>query len=248
LSFLAVGCRLIAGQEGAEPQPRTNSEDLLEGRKIYATQCSYCHGPRGGGGQGAVLAVKRLAHAPDDQALFRVIREGIPGTRMPASALTKSQIWQVTAFVRTLSRMEGPRSTGNAQLGKQVYEGKGGCSRCHTVAGQGGAIGPDLSGLGAHQSADELRTSLVNPDASVSLNFLQVRVVTKDGQSLTGVRVNEDTFSLQMRDLSNQFHSFWKSELTEIVKEPKHSLMPSYRSALTPAELENVVAYLESLP
>jgi len=92
-----------------------------------------------------------------------------------------------------------------------------------------------------------VRTALVDPDASVPLDFLQVRVRTKDGHSLTGVRVNEDAFSIQVRDLSNQFHSYWKSELTEIAKEPKRSLMPSFRNTLTPAELDDLIAYLQSL-
>jgi len=72
-------------------------------------------------------------------------------------------------------------------------------------------------------------------------------VVTKAGRSITGVRINEDTFSIQIRDLSNQFHSFWKNELTDIVKEPKRSIMPSYQSILSAAELDDMLAYLESL-
>ncbi len=81
--FLLV-CRLVTGQ-GTElgPQPKTTREDLAEGQRIFGTQCSYCHGPKGEGGQGAVLAVPRLSHAPDDQTLFRVIREGISGTACP---------------------------------------------------------------------------------------------------------------------------------------------------------------------
>ena len=67
------------------------------------------------------------------------------------------------------------------------------------------------------------------------------------GHTFTGVRINEDAFSIQFRDLSNQFHSFWKNELTGIVKEPKRSIMPSYQSILTAAELDDVLAYLESL-
>jgi hypothetical protein len=71
--------------------------------------------------------------------------------------------------------------------------------------------------------------------------------VTKDGQRLTGVRVNEDSFSIQIRDLSNHSHSFWKTELSEVVKEPNRSPMPSYSEKLTPEELDNLIAYLESL-
>ena len=71
--------------------------------------------------------------------------------------------------------------------------------------------------------------------------------MTKDGHTFTGVRINEDAFSIQFRDLSNQFHSFWKNELSDIVKEPKRSVMPSYQSILTIAELDDLLAYLESL-
>src|ERR1700693_2561372 len=251
--FLLAG-RLVSGQ-GSEPgpQPKTTPEDLAEGQRVFGTQCSYCHGPKGEGGQGAVLAVPRLPYAPDDQALFHVIREGIPGTRMPASALTTSQIWQVAAYVRTLGRgggsksAGGPKSAGDPRHGQQIFVTKGGCAKCHTIGGHGGAIGPDLTDIGDRRDAAVLRTSLLEPSASVPLDFLQVHVLTKDGRSMTGVRINEDAFSIQIRELSNQFHSFWKNELTDIVKEPKRSIMPSYQSLLTAAELDDVLAYLESL-
>jgi cytochrome c oxidase cbb3-type subunit 3 len=245
--FLLV-CRMVPGQGSeAGPQPKTTPADLAEGQRIFGEQCAYCHGPKGEGGQGAVLAVPRLPHAPDDQALFHVIHEGIPGTRMPASALSTAQVWQVAAFVRTLGRVEGSKSSGDAGRGRQIYAGKGGCARCHSIGGYGGGLGPDLSDIGARQNAAEIRNSLVDPDASVPLDYMQVRVMTKDGHSITGVRLNEDSFSIQIRDLSNQVHSFWNSELSEIVKQPKKSLMPSYRSTLTAEELDDVVAYLQSL-
>jgi len=245
--FLLV-CRLGLGQQSEPgPQPKATREDMAEGQRVFGTQCAYCHGLKGEGGQGAVLAVPRLSNAPDDQALFRVIREGIPGTRMPASALTTSQVWHVAAYVRSLGRVEGSKSSGDARHGQQIFSRKGGCVRCHTIGGHGGAIGPDLTDIGDRRDAAELRRSLLEPDALVPLDFLQVRLITKNGRSLTGVRINEDTFSIQIRDLSNQFHSFWKNELTEITKEPKRSIMPGYQSILTIVELDDVLAYLESL-
>jgi putative heme-binding domain-containing protein len=247
IAALVMACGLLSGQESELVQPQATPEDRAEGRRMFGTQCSFCHGPKGEGGQGAVLAVPRLPRAPDDLSLFRVIRDGIPGTKMPANALTPAQIWQVVAFVRTLGRVEAAKLIGDPVGGRQIYAGKGGCARCHSVAGHGGGIGPDLSDIGARQNALQVRTSLTDPDASVPLDFLQVRVTTKDGHSITGVRVNEDSFSLQIRDLSNQFHSFWKTDLTNIVREPKRSLMPSYRDSLTGRELDDLVAYLESL-
>jgi hypothetical protein len=56
--------------------------------------------------------------------------------------------------------------------------------------------------------------------------------------------VNEDTFSLQLRDATNRLHSFWKTELRALHKEWGRSPMPSYRGALTPAELDDLVAFL----
>ncbi len=166
---------------------------------------------------------------------------------MPPSALSTAQIWQLVAYVRTLGHVEQSKSTGDARRGEQIYLGKGGCARCHTLGGHGGAIGPDLSDVGARLDRDFIRASLVTPEASVPRDFMEVRLVTKDGQRLTGVRVNEDSFSIQIRDLSNQFHSYWKTELTELAKEPNRSPMPSYSKTLTPEELNDLVAYLESL-
>ncbi|HLX42742.1 MAG TPA: c-type cytochrome [Bryobacteraceae bacterium] len=246
IAGIVFACRLATGQDPG-PQPKASPEDLIEGQRVFGTQCAYCHGPKGEGGLGAVLALPRLSHAPDDPTLFRVIRDGIPGTRMPASALATNQVWQVTAYVRKLGRVEGAKSGGDPRRGEQIYAGKGGCARCHTIGGRGGAIGPDLADIGARQNAAYMRASLVDPDAFVPLAFLQVHVILKDGRSFTGVRVNEDAFSLQIRDLSNQFHSFWKNELADIGKEPKRSLMPSYRNVLSAEELDDVVAYLESL-
>ena len=58
--------------------------------------------------------------------------------------------------------------------------------------------------------------------------------------------MNEDTFSIQIFDLSGQVHSFWKTELAELVKQPNKSPMPSFKNVLSAGEVENLVAYLET--
>ncbi len=226
---------------------QTSSDDLAEGGRLFGSQCAHCHGPRGDGGRGANLAVPRLRHAPDEAKLLEVIGRGIPGTGMPGSEMSARQVRQVAAFVRALGRVEPERLTGDAARGRILYETKGACGRCHTIAGRGGAIGPDLSDAGARSSAKYLRESLLEPERQVPSGFLQVRVVTRDGRRITGVRVNEDTFSIQLRDLSDKLHSFWKTELSEIHKDQGKSPMPAYGSILTPPEVEDVVAYLVSL-
>jgi hypothetical protein len=89
--------------------------------------------------------------------------------------------------------------------------------------------------------------SVYRADASIPENFLQVRVVTKDGRRLSGARVNEDTFSIQFRDSANRIHSFFKSDLAEFHKDWGKSSMPGYRDVFSKEELDDVVAYLVSL-
>jgi cytochrome c oxidase cbb3-type subunit 3 len=245
--FLVV-CRLLLSQT-ADPgaQPKATPQDLIDGQRDFAAQCSYCHGPQGEGGQGAVLATPRLPHAADDETLFHVIREGIPGTTMPASALSTDRIWRVAAFVRSLGRVEGAKSAGDSARGLQIYTSRGRCAQCHTVRGHGGAIGPDLTNVGTRLNTPTLRNAILYPESSFPRDFMQVTIVAKDSRKITGVRVNEDTFSIQLRDLSSQLHSFWKSELTEVTKDFGRSPMPAFKASLTPADLEDLVAYLESL-
>jgi len=149
---------------------------------------------------------------------------------------------------------------GDARRGERLYFTKGGCAQCHTINGRGGASGPDLTEIGLRRGAGYLKTSLTAPgadvpkssssyrsDVSIPENFLQVRVVTKDGRRITGVRVNEDTFSIQLCDVANRIHSFFKSELAELQKDWGKSPMPSYNEVFSKEELDDVVAYLVSL-
>jgi cytochrome c oxidase cbb3-type subunit III len=92
-----------------------------------------------------------------------------------------------------------------------------------------------------------LREALTDPGASVSEGFLVVTIVTRDGHRLRGTRLNEDSFTIQLRDASSELHSFRKLDLAELKKESGVSTMPSYRDSLSPAELDNLVAYLAGL-
>ena len=236
-------------------------QDLDRGRRLYLGNCAPCHGPAGNGGKGSDLTRPRLPRASDDQAFFNIIQRGIPGAEMPGTRhLLDSDIRDLIAYVRTLSRPATQAVAGDPDLGAALFRGKGGCFRCHMVAGEGGGLGPELTDIGSRRSPAYLRESITDPEASVPENFfvyrlftvlpdsfLQVRVVTKDGRRITGIRLNEDPFSIQIRDLSDRFHSFWKSDLAELHKDWGKSPMPGYRDVFTAAELDNLVAYLASL-
>jgi putative heme-binding domain-containing protein len=241
--FLAA--QMVVGLEPTQ-RPKLTAADVERGRTLFQAQCAFCHGAAGDGGRGANLARPTLRRAPTDEALFRIVNRGIPSTGMPGNAMSLRETWQVVGFVRSLGRLKREPLRGNAARGAQVYQAQG-CAACHTVGGRGGPTGPDLTDVGARSSPAFLRQSLVDPQADVPSDFMQVRAVTREGRRLTGVRVNEDTFSIQFRDMSGALHSFFKDELVEFAKDAGKSPMPTYRERLEPAALDDLVAYLVSL-
>lgn len=231
-----------------------------DGAQLYQTHCAACHGQTGEGSSGPTLATPRLVRAANEAALLKIIREGIAGTEMPSSRLDDAQIKLLAAFVQNLGKLPVEKPTGDADRGAKLYAGKGGCAACHAINGEGSAYGPDLSEIGLRRGAKHLMTSLLEPEAdvpksylqyrpgtAVADNFLQVRLVTLTGKRINGVRVNEDSFTIHVREMSGQVHSFFKSELSQLHKDWGKSSMPSYRKVLTQTDLNDLVAYLLTL-
>jgi putative heme-binding domain-containing protein len=161
--------------------------------------------------------------------------------------MSDREMRQTAAYVRSLGKLPMKPVPGDPARGAQIYNGKGTCASCHSIMGEGGVTGPDLSTIGAARSASHLLESLVNPQAAVPEDYLLVTVVPKNGPNVTGIRVNEDSFSVQVRDSSGRSHSFWKSDVVNIEKQRGKSPMPSYKGQLSNSELTDLVAYLASL-
>jgi cytochrome c oxidase cbb3-type subunit 3 len=222
--------------------------DLAIGEKLFESQCSRCHGPKGVGGRGPVLTRAKLSHAPDDKALVKVITDGIRGSEMPgAGAMSDHEVLQTAAYVRSLGKVPPAVVPGDAAHGSEIYHGKGNCTACHAINGEGGIAGPDLAGIGGSRSAAYLRESLLEPGAAVPEGYLLVTVAARNGPTVTGIRVNEDSFSIQLRDSAGRSYSFWKSDIEKLDKQKGKSPMPSYKGQLAEPELTDLVAYLASL-
>jgi cytochrome c oxidase cbb3-type subunit 3 len=263
LVALLVGSAALArAKDSADSTPprAKSAAALAGGEQLFTRECAVCHGPGGEGGRGPTLAVPRLVRAADWESLTRLIASGVEGTEMPGAQLDRRELGQVASWVLALGRRPPQKVPGDPQRGQQLYAGKGGCPLCHAVQGRGGSLGPDLSDIGLRRGASHLRRALLDPEADlprstspyrgdVNLvqNFLVVRAVTPAGREVSGVRLNEDTFSIQIRDVAGDVHSFFKSELLDLQKDWGRSPMPSYRDALAADELDDLVAYLVGL-
>jgi putative heme-binding domain-containing protein len=244
--------------EGSEAPPTPVLNDRDEGKRLYAVHCATCHGPSGEGSRGPTLAQPNLSRAPDENSLVRIIASGISGTEMPRSRMDRRETSLVASYVRSLGTRPTEKVPGDPSRGQQLYFEKGQCQKCHTLNGQGSVFGGDLTDIGRMRSAAYLRRSLIEPNADVPqsfsrhgengfpANFLYVRVLTRDGGDISGVRVNEDTFTIQVREAPGKVHSFFKDQVT-LQKAWGKSPMPSYADAFTADEMDDLVAFLVSL-
>jgi cytochrome c oxidase cbb3-type subunit III len=250
LAFLWIAPLAIAlGAEGEiKVKLPASRADILQGERLFGVHCARCHGPKGEGARGPTLTRPKLSRAPDDNALLKILEDGIPGTEMPgAGAMSERETRQTAAYVRSLGKVSLKPVPGDAVHGAEIYRGKGNCAGCHSIHGEGGVAGPDLTEIGDSRSAAYLRESLLKPEAAVPDGYLLVTVIPANGPRVTGVRVNEDSFSIQIRDAKGRSYSFWKKDLTQVEKQRGKSAMPSYQGQLSDAELTDLVAYLASL-
>ena len=249
-AVLALFCASLAAQQPGIQNPYTSADDEAAGARLFRPLCAICHGLNGNGTLGIGPQIRRgLPGRTTDLELYETIRDGIPGTGMPPFTFSEKERWQVVAYVQSLRRTAEAKesaSASDAARGAKLFRGKGGCSQCHTVKGEGGRRGPDLSHIGGDRSLEELKRSILNPNEKVSPAYWELRATTREGITVTGRRLNEDTFSLQLLDSQERLISVIKSDLEEYDLD-KNSVMPSFERKLSQREIDDLVNYLATL-
>lgn len=237
----------LALQQGTASNPHTLPQDIAAGERFFNASCVICHGAGAKGGRGPDLTRGVFHHGSSDAELFRNVRNGIPGTDMVGIYRPDTDIWQVVAYLRSLSaQAEVEEVPGDPRQGARLYQTRGGCPACHRLNGSGGRLGPDLSDIGYRRSPEVLEASLARPGEELNPRYRTVRLVTKDGTEVRGVLRNEDSYSIQLLDEGENLRAFLKADL-ESVDKPQESLMPSFATFFSDRELQDLVAYLYSL-
>ena len=236
MKTLLTAIFLLSAAASAQPNP---------GADIYRSTCAFCHGMTGTGGRGPSLVSERISQNTSDERLRDIVQHGIPGTGMASFDMEKDDLDALITYIRSLRTGPSPgrEVPGNAVHGKALYL-QNGCASCHRVGDAGSIYGPELTRIGAARSLDYLRESIANPSADIAPEYEGVSVIMTGGKHLTGVRINEDTFTLQLRLPDQQFALLNKKQLLSI-KPLTKSLMPVYK--LVDADRDDLVAYLASL-
>ena len=243
-----VAVWLVAAASPAPAQDHTEYEpaDIVYGRSVYQTECTECHAEDGAGVAGVNLRSGPLRRASSDRQLSQLISNGIPDTGMLAFDLDTSEMAGIIAYLRNMNYEGDDVELGDPARGQAVFEGAGDCLQCHRLNGEGSRAGVDLTSIGARRPASALRRTLLDPTGTMRPIDRPVTVVTADGTTFSGRRLNEDTFIVQIVDETGRLRSFEKADLQQF-DVMRESPMPAYGDRLDPEALADLLAYLVSL-
>lgn len=274
VTFLAA-CTLLFSQQGSAPISRgtaqtpaqsnesrralatrrflglgnlPNQKAAAAGAKVFAQNCSFCHGPDARGADGPDLLTSAIVL--DDNAgekIGPVIQHGRPGQGMPAFAsMTSEQRYDIAEFLHEQVEMEANRGTykvlnivtGNARAGEQFFNGRGTCNTCHSVSG-------DLAHIGSKLSAVEIQQDLLYP----RIRDRKVTVTLPNGTKMTGTLIHLDDFNLVFQDAQGDHHSIAISEgvKVDLDSDDKLAFHREMLGRYTDGEMHDLTAYLVSL-
>jgi putative heme-binding domain-containing protein len=225
-----------------------NADAITAGMGAYRQRCADCHGVDARGIRSPDIT-QVWARGRTDGALFGIVRNGIPGTEMPAHPAPRTSdtdVWRILAYLKTLAApVPAEAPPGSAGSGENLFVRN--CLGCHKVGDRGGHLGPDLSRIGAARARAALGRQIRGNVADFRTGYEPVTLTTPEGHQIRGVKKNEDMFSVQIMDSSERIQGYLREDMRAVTNE-KQSAMPAFGSErLSDAELDDLLAYLTAL-
>ena len=242
-----LGGGLFAAQDPPAKNPLGGKPDAIRGGMgLYRARCADCHGMDARGVRAPDIT-QVWATGRTDAGLFKTIKEGVPGTEMPANPRVQdAEAWQILAYLRTLAApapIDPPR--GNALNGEGIFRAN--CAGCHRVKGVGGRLGPDLSRIGVARSREAVLLRIRRGIEGFGPGFEPVTLTPPSGPPIQGVKKNEDLFSVQIMDTRERIQGYEKDKLKSVKNETK-SAMPIFGpDRLSDSDLDDLLRYLQTL-
>jgi cytochrome c oxidase cbb3-type subunit III len=251
LCFVAGWFAVASASVNAQTPAGKNSFEgdqtaIRSGMGLFRARCADCHGMDARGVRGPDIT-QVWASGRTDDGLFTTIKNGIPGTEMPPQPrLFDHETWQILAYLRTLAataRSEPAR--GNAENGEKIYRVQ--CLACHRVNGVGGRLGPDLSRIGAARSREVLELRIRGGVEGFLPGYEPVTLTPGTGETVVGVKKNEDLFSVQIMDTRERIQGYDKASLKQMQNNPR-SAMPAFgTNRISESDLDDLIRYLQTL-
>jgi PQQ-dependent dehydrogenase (methanol/ethanol family) len=242
VSITLAAAAVTAAAQDPHPAAPGPTPAASEGARLFAANCTTCHGADAKGARGPSLVRGEWKYGSSVDEIARNIHDGIPGTEMPAFPLPADESRAIAEWLLSLNLGPDDRVSGDASAGRGLFFGAGGCSACHAMQGSGGSFGPDLTGIGAQRSARDLTRAITSPGDNPRGASKGAEVQMPDGKRIRGVIVGEDTFSLYLRDREERLHLLAKSNIRS--RQDVKTLMPA--ASLNADQVNNLVAFLKA--
>ncbi|MEO6801950.1 MAG: c-type cytochrome [Granulicella sp.] len=250
-SLVAIGSLIPALSANAQSLPNG------KGRAEFQRVCSSCH-------SATMATTQHMSHDDWQGVVNDMVSRGAQGSQSDldsivtylstnfgkdakpaASSAPPVQVSSPARAAVVASADVTALSVAEIAKAKELLN-KNSCLSCHRVENEGAYQGPDLTDIGAHRTAEQIRASLVSPNADLLPQNRLVHLVTRDGKTVDGKILNQDGFSVLLIDASSNLVTYQKAGLREfkiIEKNP----MPSYENKISAQDLTDLVRYLSSL-
>lgn len=233
--------------------PTYPAQLVQQGGALFRQDCGFCHGRDATGGEtGPDLTRSKLVAADvNGDKIGPVVRNGRPDKGMPPFARSDQQIASLVAFIHAQlqSAQAGGRrgtggrkgvdpedlQTGNAEAGKQYFNGAGGCFNCHSPTG-------DLAGIASRYKGLELEERMLYPRRPKAT----VIVSLSTGQEISGTLAYLDEFTVGLVNADGIYQSWRTQDVKYTVNAPAEAHVDLF-SKYTDADVHNLMAYLQTL-
>jgi cytochrome c oxidase cbb3-type subunit 3 len=260
-ALLLTGVCAAAAQQPPPPPAATPQsypqEQVQAGQRLFVSQCGFCHGRDAAGGETGPDLTRSALVAQDVRGdkIGPAVREGRVDKGMPAFRLGDPDVAAVVAFIhdqkdRAASRVGGRRSvdladlqTGSAGAGERYFNGAGGCSKCHSPAG-------DLAGVATRTQGLDLLQRMLYPAKARNGRPAEARatvaVTLPSGETVSGALVYRDEFTIALADSSGWYRSWPANQVKFTVSNPLDAHVEQL-GKYTDEDMHNVLAYLQTL-
>ena len=249
-TILGLAAAMLSGGMILQVQaaPGQGASPAAAGGQIFQQNCAFCHGRDAMGGEGGPdLTRSRLVRSDiGGDKIGSVVREGRPGTAMPAFNFSSQQLANVAAFLHAqiqaaATRPGGRRGvtaadlqTGDAAAGKAYFYGAGGCSKCHSPSG-------DLAGVATRYRGLQLEERMLYPRGAKST----LTVTLPSGKKLVGPLAYQDEFTVAM-DTPAGYRSWSTRRVRFTVDAPAEAHVRQFPK-YTDDDVHNLMAYIQTL-
>ncbi len=223
------------------------------GSKLFASNCSFCHGAKATGGDTGPDLVRSalVLHDEKGELIGLVVHNGRANQGMPPfPAFSNAELYDIAEFLHARVELTANRGTyklldivtGNPKAGEQYFQGAGKCTSCHSATG-------DLAHIASKLSPADLQQTFLYPGARSSDRDSKPKltVTLPSGETVSGTLKQLDDFHVSLYDKDGDFHSIALDPNIKVEIEDKLLAHRQLLDKYTDADMHNLTAYLETL-